>query len=273
MPVTKLVVVSDLHVGSTLGVLHPGFKTLEGNSVGQNPIQKWLWKAWKHLWEVEVPSFVGKDKFAVVINGDLVEGIHHGTKQVISPDFGDHVRAVQQVLVPVTKLAPAHIFITEGTESHTRNSETTIGEIIGAEQDPATERYAFPRLDLNIAGAHCVFFHHIGTTTRPYLEGSSLSTMLGVERQEAARSGTKIPLVIGCAHRHRHGYFSDGQGMIMVTGAFQALTRFGHKVVPAAVPAPSAFMLDWTGLPPGSLPVVREKVYSSGQTNRPVFSI
>lgn len=268
MSVEKLVVVSDLHVGSTVGLLYPGFITAEGNKVEQNKIQKWLWAAWKDLWEDWLPARIGKSKFAVVINGDLVEGLHHHTTQVISPDFGDHIRAAQQCLVPISKLKPASIFVTEGTESHTRNSETTLGEIIGAEKDPNTERYAFPRLDLEICGTRCCFFHHTATTKRAYLESGDFSRTLGNERIESARAGLPIPKVVGMAHRHRHGFFSDGDGIAFTTGAFQALTRFGNKVVPSAVPAPSCFVLDWTLDGPGEMPQVFQKVYTPGQSYR-----
>jgi len=120
MSISKIVVVSDLHCGSTVGLLPPKFMTLEGNEVGQNKIQKRLWDAWYDLWNDWVPWAVDGHEFAVVINGDLVEGLHHKTTEIVSPEFGDHVRAAQQALVPMTKLAPSKIFLTEGTECHTK---------------------------------------------------------------------------------------------------------------------------------------------------------
>ena len=75
----KLVfVLSDLHCGSTLAVMPPGFVTLEGNSVALNPVQQWLWKCWQetHKWILETAA---GEPFALVINGDLIEGNHHRT--------------------------------------------------------------------------------------------------------------------------------------------------------------------------------------------------
>lgn len=40
-----LVLLSDLHVGATSGLLPPNFVTFEGNEIGQNAYQKWLWSA------------------------------------------------------------------------------------------------------------------------------------------------------------------------------------------------------------------------------------
>lgn len=272
MAIEKLVVVSDLHVGSTVGLLHPHFTTLQGIGIVQNGVQKRLWAVWKDLWDNWIPKTVGGSEFAVVINGDLIDGVHHKSVEVISPDVSDHVRAAHQCMVPITRAGAKHIFITEGTESHTRNTETTLGEIIGAEQDPISGRYAFPRLDLEVQATNCTFFHHTSTTSRSYLEASALSIFLGNERAEAARSDLPIPQVLGMAHRHRHGMFSDGEGVAFTTGAWQALTRYGYRVVPAAIPTPSCVVLDWTVRGSGVVPVVHEKTYRP-DTHREAISI
>ena len=273
MSISKIVVVSDLHCGSTVGLLPPKFMTLEGNEVGQNKIQKRLWDAWYDLWNDWVPWAVDGHEFAVVINGDLVEGLHHKTTEIVSPEFGDHVRAAQQALVPMTKLAPSKIFLTEGTECHTKNTEHDLGNAVGAVQDEETGKFCFPRLDLDVSGARCSFFHHVVATSRSYLEGSGLSITLGNERAEAARAGLPIPVVLGMAHRHRHGIFNDGQGIAFTTGAFQALTRHGRKVVPSAVPSPSCVVLDWSETGFDHIPQVYEKVYTPGKSQRVVVSI
>src|SRR3972149_5053317 len=41
------VVIADIHAGSTVGLLPPGFVTKEGNEVKQNPLQEWLWACWQ----------------------------------------------------------------------------------------------------------------------------------------------------------------------------------------------------------------------------------
>jgi hypothetical protein len=66
-------------------------------------------------------------------------------------------------------------------------------------------------------------------------------------------------------HRHTGGWFSDGQGMIGVTGGWQFLTRYGRKVVPDAIPRPSAMVLDWRRKRDGELPEVTEIVFTPDQ--------
>ena len=45
------VIISDLHCGSTVGLLPPDFSTEEGNEIRQNPLQKWLWECWIYAHE------------------------------------------------------------------------------------------------------------------------------------------------------------------------------------------------------------------------------
>jgi hypothetical protein len=53
--------------------------------------------------------------------------------------------------------------------------------------------------------------------------------------------------------------------MIGVTGGWQFLTRYGRKVVPDAIPRPSALVLDWRRRRNGELPEVHELVWTPEQ--------
>jgi hypothetical protein len=44
-----ILVLSDLHVGSTVGLWPADFLSNEGNPIGQNHFQKWLWKCWQDM--------------------------------------------------------------------------------------------------------------------------------------------------------------------------------------------------------------------------------
>lgn len=263
-PVMKVVNLSDLHIGSSVGLWPTDFTSEEGFPIGQTEFQKWLWECWS-----QVPDFIREhikpgEPWAIVFNGDLVEGIHHKNIQIMSANHGDQVAAVKQTLKPLLEATgtPPQIFVVKGTECHTRNDELAIGRMLDAWVDETNGQSAFDFLPLQIHGCNTFFRHHIGTSARPYLEASMLSIHLGVERQEAVRSGTPVPKVIVRAHRHRHGMFSDGVGMCLVTGAWQGLTRYGNKVVPGAQCMPSVLILDWSDRPYDSLPDVHERVWT-----------
>jgi hypothetical protein len=260
-PIKRIVVASDMHIGSTKGLMMPGFKTSENIGIQINAMQEWLWLCW-----VKASAFVEKETagepYAVVLNGDLIEGIHHGTKEIWSPLIDDQIKAAKAVLAPFVKPASA-CFVVKGTECHTNSSENGLGEALGAVRDEETGNHAFDRLVLELNGIRHVFRHHIGTSVRRGLAGTQLSANLAEEQVEAANNGEKIPRVVVCSHRHKFGLYQDTNGLLVVTPPFQGLTRFGHKVVSQARTHPGLVILDYSGKEPGELPTVVEKTFKT----------
>lgn len=252
---------SDLHIGSVVGLWPPGFVSNEGFPIGQNNFQKWLWKCWVDMikW---VDLTAGDSPFDIVLNGDLVEGIHHRTTQVMSADIGDQSVAVLETIAHlVAKSSALHVI--KGTECHTRNDEIRIGKSLGGSRDPSTGQHAWDSLDLEVNGTLFNFAHHISATARPYLEASAHSIALGALTQSRARIDRRAPKVMCRAHRHRHGVWTDGNQMSAICGAWQGLTRHGYKVVPDAVPQPSAIMFDTRATEKGELPLVHQRIYTA----------
>jgi len=258
-PIRKIVVISDTHIGSTKGLLCPGFTTHEGNEIKLNAMQEWLWMCWERANDF-IEEVVDDQPYALVLNGDLVEGIHHHTTEVWSPKVKDQVTAAIQVLGPLSANA-RHTFVVNGTECHTRDNEDTIAEVLGAEIDHQTGNFSFERLTLELNGIRHVFRHHIGTTIRRGLAGTQLSANLAEEQVESINNGERIPRVVFCAHRHKFGQYQDNNGLLVVSPPWQGLTRFGHKVVSQARTQPGLFILDYSNKQQGELPDVKSRTY------------
>lgn len=256
-----ILVVSDLHVGSTVGLWPENFISTEGNPIGQNSFQEWLWECWLDMNEW-VKKITNDNSYDIVVNGDIVDGIHHKTLQVMTPDLGDQVSAVKQILGDLTPSAAA-IHIIKGTESHTLNQEIHVGKALGASKNKANGQHAWDYLDLEVNGTLYNFAHHIGTTARTYLEASAHSIMLGNLSHARARTKKPIPSVMVRAHRHRHGIWQDGNQISAITGAWQGLTRYGYKVVPDAIPQPSAIIFDARNQEKSELPLIHSRVYTA----------
>jgi len=259
-PIRLLVCVSDIHAGSTVGLLPPDFVAHEGQSVNQNAIQRWLWSCWldANKW---LDAVVGDDEFALVINGDATEGVHHRTLQVITPDIGDHLSAAIHILQPLAERAE-DVFVVKGTEAHTGNIEEALGRELGAYKHPDTGHHSTDKLYLEVNGCPVVFHHHIGATSRTYLEASALSIHLINEQAEHLQAGLTPPRVLVTGHRHRFGAWTNAHGTCVCLPPWQGLTRYGHKVVPSAMTKPGLVVLDWRGGDPNALPSVRHRIYT-----------
>ena len=237
-----LLVISDTHCGSDVGLAPVEFKTGKGNIIshGSNALQAWLWATYQRCL-ADAYEIIGKNKFNLLINGDVIEGIHHRSPEVISTYWEEHLAIAEECLAPVAKKAN-ETYVVKGTECHTLELENTLADRLGAVEGVAKEKWLF-----EMCGNLIDATHHISATGRSYLEGSALSIFMGNARQSYARAGHRVPEIFIRAHRHTPGYFTDGRGCISVTGAFQGLTRYAHKVVPDAISCPSVSLYEWKG--------------------------
>lgn len=262
-----LLVISDIHCGSEVGLMPPDSKIRTKNTIGfgKNIHQKWLWEKWLQMQE-EFHGYRGKDSFALLLNGDLTEGVHHRSIESLTQSVEDHANMAIEALLPLSEKAQS-VMVTLGTECHTGLIEHMIADRLGARSGGARGTWLF-----KIGGCLVNATHHIGTTTRAYLEAGALSAAMANAKLQSLRAGHQSAQIYLRGHRHTGGWFSDGASMIGVTGGWQFLTRFGKKVVPDAVPRPSVIILDWRNVKTGHLPAVKELVYAPAQEEIDIIS-
>lgn len=251
------VVVSDLHCGSVVGLMPPESEnTPEGNVVGfgRNLHQAWLWDCWVNSCAAIVRQMAGR-RWALIVNGDATEGIHHRSSDVVAAAIEQHTAMAAQALYGLAANA-ARIYITLGTECHTLGMENELARKLGAESGKARAKWL-----IDIHGCLVDATHHMGVTSRAYLEASAMSATIVNAREQSERAGHPSARVYLRGHRHCGGHYSNGHSMLIVTGGWQFLTRHGHKVVPDAIPVPTIAVLDWKDKPHGALPYADTDTY------------
>lgn len=267
MSAKVIILLSDLHVGATAGLLPPDFVTFEGNEIKQNPYQKWLWESWLECWKWS-KDIIGKDEWIGVINGDLIDGNHHMTREIISPDTADHISAAIDILKPVLKTASG-VYLTEGTNVHVQNSEHGIASSLRGSGikviSPNTRKGAWPEMDIVIHGCRCAIDHHVSTSTKPATESSVYSQTLSTVQDRYCRAGWKVPKFIVRSHRHQFGYFSDGYRSMVILPPWQGATRFTRRVVPRVTPQCGMVIADWRNVERGEPPVIHHRIYTTPQ--------
>lgn len=254
-----ILVVGDIHAGSTVGLMPPDFLLAEGQIITHNVIQKHLWSCWTDLTQSRLPDLLDGDGYDLLLAGDLVEGVHHKTVQVISSNKFDHSECAIEILRPVAEQAKK-TYILKGTEVHTGSAELAIGKALKAVKNPDGHR-GFDKLDIEINGHRAIFVHHVSTAMRTYLEASGVGIQMNQEQLEASKMGEKLPTIFGYAHRHRFGMWVDASGSAFVSPPWQGLTRHGHKVVNAARTVVGAVLIDWRGMPKGARPRIKPLLY------------
>lgn len=254
-PVSRIVVISDLHVGSEWAMLAPELDKANYDCPRRR-LRTWMFERFRDFCDkaVEGPPFV------LVVNGDVVEGRHHGARELAVSGLTAQWRAARDMLAPLCSQARRTYFV-QGTECHTLDDEHELGEEMGGVQDSANGSFAWRRLLLEVNGVVHSFTHHIGTTSRPWTSATALKAALVSERENARIAGEPDIRVIVRAHRHVGGMFQDQSGMAVVTPSWQFNTRHVGKVVPEARPCIGGAVLDYSSVGYGELGICRMVEY------------
>lgn len=231
-----LVVISDLHVNSTVGLLAPDLRGTDGTEYPQNKFQIWLWKNWLEFWK-QVPK-----GSPVVINGDVVQGIHSDRDgQIVTTSKVTQHKAALGVLKPVIEKA-SKIYIIRGTGFHagtSGNDEEAIALSVKAVPNPDTGEYSRWFLYLEYNKTVTYFAHHTSYT--------SVYPMTGLTRESARARETnidgRIPDMLVFSHIHKHHLYVDKKPHVVTTPSWQLKTEYIYKRNPQALPEIGGLLL------------------------------
>lgn len=245
MSVANLVVVSDLHIGCQVGLCHPDGATLDGGGrYAPSAVQRKVWDWWETFWGEFVPEATKGEPYAVVINGDALDGVHHGSTTQWSHNLTDQAIMARSILAPIVATCDGRFYLVRGTEAHVGKSaqeEERLARELGAiaNADGIHARWQLwkmvgPRL------IHCL--HHIGSTGSQAYEATAAHKELVESITEAGRWNRRYPDCIVRSHRHRHIETviptSNGRAYAVVTPAWQLKTPFTWKIPGARLSEP-----------------------------------
>jgi hypothetical protein len=235
--VKNVVVVSDTHFGCQLGLCPPeGVMLDNGGCYKPSPFQQKVWNWWSEFWHEFVPEATKDEPFAVVHNGDAVDGVHHKSTTQISHNHTDQARIALDVLRPVVKACGGRYYHIRGTEAHVGSSaenEERLAQELGAIPNRQGQ---FARYELwkNVGPRLVHFLHHVGTTGSQAYESTAVHKELTEALLEAGRWNRRIPDMIVRSHRHRNIETTiptyNGTARAVVTPAWQGKTPFVWKI-------------------------------------------
>lgn len=245
--------VGDLHCNSTVGLCPvDGVELDDGGRYRPRPhgIQAWLWANWLDYWqrvqrvaavEGEMAGNGQPARVWVVLNGDLVEGLHHRSTQVISANLEVQHRIAMACLAIPAALSPDRWFVIRGTEAHVAPSaqhEEAIARELGAVVDPETGRSSWWHWVGEINGTLVDVAHHGNMGRLPWTRGNLVGRTAAELLFEAVRIGHRPPALAVRSHNHRRHDTGAGNAptRVMALPAWQMSTAFGHRVAPNSLP-------------------------------------
>ena len=234
--INNLVVVSDLHCGCRMGLCTADIPLDGGGFYTQSVIQKASSLWWDEFWNDWVPEATRGEPFAVVVNGDAVEGTHHGSKTPISHNHADQQRAAEIALQPVVAACGGRFYMVRGTEAHVGQSsenEERLGQALGAVRNEKGAATSYS-LRLRVGPALVHLAHHIGGSSKIGTAASAITAEYEQMLANSARWGWEPPDVIVRSHIHSNIEVKMPTarqfGMCLITPAWQAMTPFGRKI-------------------------------------------
>lgn len=204
--ITSIVVVSDTHCGCQLGLCPPTVALDHGGTYNASRLQRVVWSWWREFCDDFVPDATKGEPFAVVHNGDCLDGVHHGSTTQITHNLADQRRIAVGVLRPLMQACGGRYYHIRGTEAHVGQSgehEEAVARELGAIPD---EEGNHARWEMRLRfGKHLLHFtHHIATTSSPYSETTALTREAVNMFVECGQSGDPMPSMIVRSHRHRY---------------------------------------------------------------------
>lgn len=241
--ITNLVVVSDIHAGCQLGLCPPEVTLDEGGTYNQSPLQRKLWAMWEEFWGETVPAYTHGEPYAVLFNGDAIDGVHHNSTTQITHNMKDQAAIALEILKPVVDLCEGRYYHVRGTEAHVGKSasvEEGLAHALGAVPD--AHQHARNDIWMKVGDGLVHALHHIGSTGSLAYETTAVMKELTESFVEAARWGRRPPDMIVRSHRHRYVELaiphSRGKARAVVTPCWQGKTPFCWKIPGARLATP-----------------------------------
>lgn len=196
-----LVIISDTHIGSNTAISPSKFTihnrdTLEAQVLQANRLQAWVLSCWTDFWDY-VYLLRGKGrkakKLIVVHCGDVIDGNHHGSMQLVQ-EVSDQIAIARELLEPIVFKADKFFGIL-GTGAHAgqdNSDEIALYKSLGIQYGQ--------QFTIDIDGVIHDFAHHGRAGRRAWT--SSAANIATEVMIDYASCGMKPPNFIWRGHNH-----------------------------------------------------------------------
>lgn len=234
-------ITSDQHCGSSVALCPPKIELDDGGVYEASRAQQWLWQNWLSFWKrVEQVRDREKADLYQVWNGDLTEGNHHGSTQILSGNSSVQSQVVAAAMAVPLDLEPDKLWLIRGTEAHVGKSgegEEKIADGLRRNKNPivkdkdnGTSSHWHAKVEVD--GVRLDFAHHGRMGQRPWTEQNIVNLLAFQIWVEHHRREEPPPHLAIRGHLHR---FADSAGAhktrVIQTPAWQLHTAFTHRVV------------------------------------------
>jgi hypothetical protein len=196
---------------------------------------------WEEFWGEWVPRVTHGEPFAVVHNGDAIDGVHHNSTTQWSHNLEDQGNHAYKILKPVVEACEGRYYHIRGTEAHVGKSgcfEERIANglrkdgrpVVG---DDATGNASHWHAKIDVQGVRFDFAHHGSVGTRPWTKPNATNNLAAAMFYDHAKDGVPHPHLAVRSHMHQWVDTYDAHPVRVVQiAAWQLATAFIHRIAP-----------------------------------------
>lgn len=221
---------SDLQTNSTVALCPPVINLDDGGTYHSSRLQKQLWSDYLDFRD-RLVSAKSDGELYLVFNGDIHDGDHHQTAQIITRNRATMQNIAAETLQPMAEIADK-MFLVRGTEAHVDKSaalEEDIAKDFGFEKNGDKRSWwqliaRFKNLWFDIA-------HHTSMGSSPVGRGNAANKIAVEAIFEYANRGETPPDY--CFRSHVHRYSDSGtvyRTRAVILPCWQYRTAYVHKV-------------------------------------------
>lgn len=236
---TKLTVayISDLQTNSTIGICPPVVNLDDGGTYHASRLQRQLWNDYQDFID-RAQSAKSNGELYVIVNGDIHDGDHHNTSQIISRNPATMQNIAADVLEPVAKIADK-MFLVRGTEAHAGKS-ASLEEDIAKDFDfqKNGNKRSWWQLYAEFRGYTHDIAHHTSMGSTPQGRGNAANKLATETIFEYANRGQRPPNFVIRAHVHRYAdSFDNYITRAIILPCWQYRTAFIHRINAGKLPS------------------------------------
>lgn len=235
-----LAITSDQHAGSTVGLCPPKIALDDGGEYHASAAQRWMWEKWGQFWaRAEQVRRQHDALFGQLYNGDLTEGDHHKTTQILSGNPTAQAAVVNEILRVPLALKPDFLVGIRGTEAHVGPSAAFEERIFTGlrkdgwpvVRDEATGNASHWQWTMAHQGVRLDFAHHGKFGSRPSTKMNTVIALAFDIFTEHALDGRPAPHLAVRSHMHQFGDTGSAYPTRLIQmPAWQLKTAFVHRI-------------------------------------------
>lgn len=227
---------SDLQTNSTVALCPPVVNLDDGGSYHASRTQRQLWNDYLNFRD-RLKSAKGDGDLYLVFNGDLHDGDHHQTSQIITRNTATMQNIAADVIDPMAQIADK-MFLIRGTEAHVGKSaalEEEIAKDLGFEKNG--KKYSWWYLKARFKSYWFDVAHHTSMGSTPVGKGNAANKLAAEIIFEYANRGEKPPDYAIRSHVHRHAdSFDNYITRAIILPCWQYNNAFAHRIAPGKLP-------------------------------------